>query len=480
MKCLLTVLVVLVVIILASPTYAVITFERWYGGTDFDIGGSVVQTTDGGYIITGATMSFGAGWFDIYLIKTDSLGDTIWTNTFGGTLEDMGRSVAETSDRGYIITGFTLSFGAGSYDIYLIKTDSLGNAIWVKTYGGSSDDISHSIDQTFDGGYIITGFTMSFGAGEEDIYLIKTDSLGDTIWTNTYGGSNEDWALSVKQTSSGEYIIAGYTNTLGAGSYDVYLIKTDSFGDTIWTKTYGGAFNDYGYSVVQTSDGGYIITGETNSYGAGSYDVYLIKTDSLGNAIWTKTFGGTNYDCGQSVGQTTTGELIIVGETSSFGSGWSDVYFIKTDSVGDTIKTKTYGDIDDDNGYSIAQTSDGGFVITGSTSSFGAGSRDVYLIKTDSEGNVGIEESINSQLIISNEQLTISPNPFTETTVISVQCQVPSDKTEIILRIYDLSGRLVKAVPLTTNHLSLGTDLKSGIYFLKIKGYKSVKVVKLK
>ncbi len=169
--------------------------------------------------------------------------DTLWTKAFGGTNEDYGRSVQETSDGGYIIAGYTKSFGAGSYDVYLIKTDANGDTTWTKTYGGSNIDQGYSVEQTSDGGYIIAGNSKSFGAGLDDVYLIKTDANGDTTWTKTYGGSNIDQGYSVEQTSDGGYIIAGYTKSFGAGSYDVYLIKTDANGDTTWTKTYGGSKN---------------------------------------------------------------------------------------------------------------------------------------------------------------------------------------------------------------------------------------------
>ncbi len=365
-----------------------VTFIRTFGGSDFDFAECVRQTSDGGYIIVGHTASFGAANRNVYLVKTDSSGNQIWTRTFGGTDDDYGVSVQQTSDGGYIIAGSTKSFGAESFDIYLIKTDGSGNQLFAKTFGGDDKDVARSVQQTSDGGYIIAGYTKSFGAGDADVYLIKTDSYGNQIWAKTFGGTSADQGYSVQQTSDGGYIIAGYTKSFGAGLFDVYLIKTDSSGNEAWTKTFGGTNHDFSKSVQQTNDGGYIIAGYTKSFGAGLFDVYLVKTDSSGNQTWTKTFGGASSEKGHSVRQTNDGGYIIAGRTSSFGSGLFDVYLIKTDSSGNEAWHKTFGGTDYDDSKSVWQTTDGGFIIAGHTMSFGSGSWDVYLIKTDSSGNV--------------------------------------------------------------------------------------------
>ena len=353
-----------------SEAFAQVTFEKTYGGAIYDIGNSVEQTADGGYVIAGYTESFGAGFYDFYLIKTDFLGDTLWTKTYGGAGNDFGYSVQQTNDGEYVIAGYTESFGAGLTDVYLIKSNSLGDTLWTRAYGGAVDDRGYSVQQTADGGYVIAGYTRSFGAGSADVYLIKTNSLGNTLWTKTYGGWSGDQGYSVQQTVDGGYVIAGSTRSFGAGGNDAYLIKTDSLGDTLWTKAYGGALNDYGYSVQQTTDGGYVIAGYTYSFGAGNYDFYLIKTDSLGDTLWTRSYGGANDDWGYSVQQTADGGYVIAGYTLSFGTGLSDVYLIKTNSLGDTLWTKTYSRWHSDFCKSVQQTADGGYVIVGETKSF--------------------------------------------------------------------------------------------------------------
>jgi hypothetical protein len=292
-----------------------------------------------------------------------------WTKTFGGSGWDYGVSVRQTSDGGYVIAGSTDSYGAGSYDVWLVKADSSGNETWTKTFGGSEWEEGYSVQQTSDGGYIVAGD-----------WLIKTDPSGNETWSNTFGGSGGGRGYSVQQTSDGGYIVAGEIYSYESGR-DVWLIKTDSSGNETWSKTFGGSGDESGHSVQETSDGGYIIAGFTSSYGAGNDDVWLIKTDSSGSVTWNKTFGGSRWEQGNSAQETSDGGYIITGYTESYGAGRGDVWLIKTDSLGDETWNETFGGLDNDLGYSVQQTSDGGYIIAGYTESYGAGNEDVWLIK---------------------------------------------------------------------------------------------------
>ena len=271
----------------------------------------------------------------LFFTSITSAQDTTWTKTFGGSNYDFGYSVQQTEDGGYIITGYTDSFGNSGYNVWLIKTDSIGNEQWNNTFDVGDYDEGRSVQQTDDGGYIITGETYS--NGNYDILLIKTDSLGQEEWNHNLDGGIVDKGFSVQQTTDGGYIITGYTSS-GNGNWDVWLIKTDSLGNEEWNQTFGGNEDDYGYSVQQTTDGGYIITGLTGYMDwDGYFDVWLIKTDSQGNEEWNQTFGGSDWDIGLSVQQTTDGGYIVTGSTQSFGNGEDDVWLIKTDSNGNTV-----------------------------------------------------------------------------------------------------------------------------------------------
>ncbi len=364
------------------------SWARCYGGTNDDYAYAVQPTSDGGYIIAGFTDSFGSGSGDMYLVKTDANGNQQWTQTFGGTSSDYGYAVQQTTDGGYVVAGTTGSFGAGLLDVYLVKTDANGNQQWSQTFGGTSGDYGYAVQQTSDGGYIIAGYTSSFGAGSSDVYLVKTDANGNQQWTRTFGGTSDDYAWSVQQTTDGGYILAGTLSSFSTFSYDMYLVKTDANGNQQWTQTFGGADTDFAWAVQQTIDGGYIIGGwTTDSSGTFSYDMYIVKTDGTGNQQWTRTFGGTSDDYARSVQQTSDGGYIIVGFTNSFGTGSSDMYIAKTDANGNQQWTRTFGGTSDDHAEAVQPTSDGGYIIAGITDSFGAGSSDMYVVKTDEHGN---------------------------------------------------------------------------------------------
>jgi len=378
-----TVFVILAVLL--RTAFAQQMWERTYGGAGNDYGYSVQQTTDSGYIVAGTTKSFGDGT-QVYLIRTDASGDTLWTRTYGGAGYDSGYSVQQTLDGGYVVAGTTTSFGNGS-EVYLIKTDTSGETLWTRTYGGSGDQLGYCVQQTTDSGYIIAGRNGRW------VYLVKTYANGDTVWTRRYSGFPRSTAKghSVLQTSDGGYIVAGVFSS--APTWYGLLVKIGASGDSIWARTYQDVYREC-LAIQHTFDGHYVVAG---------YDLdgmVLAEVDTTGDTLWTRTYGGAGNDYGYSVQQATDSGYIVAGYTNSFGGGMQ-VYLIKTDSSGDTIWTRTYGGADDDRGFSVRQTLDGGFIVAGYTTSFGD-STQVYLIKTDPEGIVAVAEPPRAEVRATN------------------------------------------------------------------------------
>ena len=346
-------------------------WNRTFGGIDVDIAHSVQQTSDGGYILAGSTSSYGA-----WLIKANWNGIEQWNRTFAGIGFNYACCVQQTSDGGYIVAGSAT----------LIKTDENGIEQWNRTFTGIVFPTACCVQQTSDGGYILVGSTSMDGASNIDAKLLKTDGNGIEQWNRTFGGISSDSPQSVQQTYDGGYIMGGITSSYGAGNNDAWLIKTNENGIEQWNRTFGGISLDRAQSVQQTSDGGYILGGWT--YGEGNTDAWLIKTNDNGIEQWNKTFGGIYLDAIWSIQQNSDSGYILAGRTSSYGAGNADVWLIKTDNNGIEQWNETFGGLSNESALSVQQTSDGGYILGGYTSSYGAGNRDAWLIKVSSEGSV--------------------------------------------------------------------------------------------
>jgi len=513
----------LIFLLSAIIAHGQVTFQKTYGGNADDEGYCVQQTSDGGYIISGQTISYGAVGWDVYLIKTNNTGDTLWTKTFGGTNHESGYSVIQTNDGGYIVCGVTNSF-SNPYDVYLLKTDSNGNLLWSKAYGGANLESGKCVQQTNDNGFIIAGHTVSYGAGNYDGYLIKTDSIGDTLWTKTYGGSGDDYFNYVRQTTDGGYILTGTSNSSGTDN-SLYLVKTMSNGDTLWTRLINvaapGQLNDEGYSVVQTNDGGYVAAGVSRGD-----KVFLIKASATGNLVWVKTFGVLNIANANDLQLTSDGGFIVGGHTFN-AVNQSDMYLVKTDSYGNLQWSKTFGGPDEEYSYSVQQTTDNGYIICGFTCGFGAGgctlyaNGDVYLIKTDSLGNSGCNENIpvttvNTPSSVSNSfspaigwggginspvsltgrggnvntlclanginevtgelnNIFIFPNPASNELIFTLPNQNKNWIKQVV--IYDILSKKVYSNSFTQNINVSGWS--NGVYFVQLKGSNEIKTLKL-
>jgi len=333
-----------------------------------------------------------------------------WAKTYGGGNDDIAHSIQQTSDGGFIVAGETYSFGVLNADIWVFKINSKGGIQWEKTFGGGSYDFARCIQQTSDGGFIVGGETSSFGANTE-VWVLKLDADGNIQWQKTYGGGGDDVAHSIQQTSDGGYIVAGETDSFGAGFADFWVLKLDSNGEVLWQKTYGGGEDDIAHSIQQTSDGGFIVAGETASFGAGFADFWVLKLDSNGDIVWQmqKTYGGSLDDKAYSVQQTSDSGYIVAGKTSSFGNPiLGDMWVMKLDSNGVVIWEKTYGGPGSNAANFIRQTLEGEYIVAGETSSFGAGKADVWLLKLDINGNIGSQCGVigTSTAIVSTTGVT--------------------------------------------------------------------------
>jgi hypothetical protein len=388
--------VVLVSLLKCTPTAppALHRFVRTYGGPGEESGNCAQQTEDGGYILAGWTNSRGAGGYDFYLVKTDAGGDTMWTRTYGGSGDEYAYSVRQTSDNGYVVVGATVGSWrrADSYGIYMVKTDTDGDTMWTRIFEDLHSQDASFVEQTSDGGYVVAGTVDTSGEYRSDICLIKTDADGTTEWTTTCGGEGYQDARSIRQTSDDGFTVTGAYHDYPGESGDVILVRLGVDGLVEWATRFGGSGDDWGNCAQQTTDGGYIVVGGTTSSGNGGVDVYLVKTDVDGVVLWSKTYGGSESDEGTSVAQTLDGGYILAGTTSSYGGNGSDVYLIRTDSNGDSLWTRTFGTPRDEWAGSVQQTADSGYVIAGTAGNDSLGNSDMLLIKTDANGSTGTTE----------------------------------------------------------------------------------------
>jgi hypothetical protein len=475
-------LVILILLVVSASSLAQAPDTLWlraYGGASHEAGRAIGATLDCGCVITGYTESFGAGAADVYLLKLDASGDTAWARTYGGADYERGFSVQQTDDGGYVITGKTMSFGAGGNDVYIIRTDAAGDTLWTRTYGGVEHDVGHSIRQTHDGGYIIGAHTESFGAGGPDFYLLRTSPSGDTLWTRTYGTARTDWCGAAIETSDHGFAMVGYTDDDYMGMSNIYVVRTDSGGDTLWTKTYGDTFSyEWAYDIRQTDDGGYVVAGEYH-WGDHGGETCLLKLDENGNLEWWKYHGGPGWwDCNAafSVEIAPDGGYLLAGRAGECEFFDSDIHIIRVDSDGDTLWTKLFDTPmgPQDQAWAVCASRDGGYIVVGEINTLGSGENDVFVTKIACDV-AGLEEETRTLTPVAD--LGLAANPVTSEALITYGVAVPG---AIRLAVYDLLGREVKVLVEARTAVGTGvvrwdcTDhqgrgVSPGIYFCCLK-----------
>jgi len=455
----------------------------YYGG---EIPYSAAPFEEHGFVSAGFTETWDGSEQDILIIAMNGDGDAVWEKTYGGSEIESASSIIQTYDSCYIVAGMTESHGAGGADIWLLKLDINGDTLWTRTFGGAFDDEAKSVVQTPDGGCVVAGYSND---GAEDLLcLIKTDADGDTNWTKLYTGGL--LAQSIIPVSGGGYLIAGYINDGPLGDKDAFLMKTDADGDSLWTKVYGGSHHDEIFSVTETDDGGYVVAGNSMSYGIPMFtSIYLMKTDADGDTIWVKTYGGMQNYTANSVTTMFDGNLLIVG--SIVNSGNTDLYLLCADPSGDTLWTHTYPTMGTDIGYTAIQLPDSGIAIAGRTTIYG--SNDFWLMKIGGNLSTFVNEYSN-QRPVEKQLLGAYPNPFNNAVTITIDGSELINQSPI-LEVFDINGRRISEIATDVNEsakpLSASTSvthlwtpevsLGSGIYLVRIKGKNvSTKIVYMK
>jgi len=366
-----------------------------FGGANNDNAEDVEATLDGGYIVVGSTSSYSAGNTDVYLLKIDSLCGYEWSFALGGTNNDWGYSVKQTFDKGFIIAASSNSYGNGGYDAVLMKRDSSGKYQWTKSYGGNDWDFAYSVVQTHDSGYVFCGETYNNTQGLSDVYIVKTDALGDTIWTRTIGGSLEDKGNAVIETSDSNIVVAGLRNTL-TDSTQAYVLKLDMNGVLLWDSIYGGVGYEEINGIIATSSGDFVATGILDS--SNDKDYYLLKTDKDGIKLWEQGLGGVGDEGGYDIFELVNGNFFVTGYTKVYGGGGKDAHLISVTSGGFWGgQSSTFGGLQDEMCKSFTMGLDGSIKIAGYTNSFGNGLEDVMVISVDT--------------IVTKQQFTIDTVP---------------------------------------------------------------------
>lgn len=373
--------------------YSQTAFNKNYDNDSLlDYIGTLIQTQDEGYLLGGNTYNFSTGYTATLLIKTDCTGDTIWKKVYdiSYTGAEGAESLLQLDNGNYIVFGHFQDTLLLKKDIYLMELDIKGNIIWFNAYGGTDNEGSYMLKQTNDKGFFLCGYTSSsMSNGGNDIYIVKTDSIGNVDWENNYGGISDESGYSIDITSDGGYIIGGRTNSYGLGGDDLYMVKIDSQGNFKWQQTYGTSGDDYGETIIQTLDSGFVFVGGIDN-GSGGYNSYIVKTDSLGNFKWDKTYIHLYSNVFKGIAQLSDSSYIVTGSVKNINNQ-SDIdgRLIKLDLNGDSLWTKSYGNPAYELGdyfYDMCLTDDGGYAMGGQWNRVGPPYQNAWLVKTDSLG----------------------------------------------------------------------------------------------
>lgn len=392
------------------------------GGAGIDKAEEIIATTDGGYVLVGSTTSNTSGNTDVYLLKLDSQINVVWSWAMGGNNNDWGYAVKETFDKGFIIASTTNSFGVnGDYNARLIKTDSLGVIQWHNIYGGNDWDLVYDVVQTADSGFAFCGETYNNTNGESDVYIVKTNSLGDTLWTKTIGGNLVDRGNSIMETTDSSIVVAGMTTTL-TDSVQMYMIKLTATGSLIWDIAFGPSGYEEANAVIETANGNYVLGGVTTSFTPNNdKDFYMIRTDSSGNAIWGNYFGNIGEEIIYDLVELANGNFFNTGHTAAAGNGGKDaLVFLITSGGFWGGSSSTFGGTKEEESKSILLDANEALKIAGFTKSYGNGLEDVMLIEIDT--------------VVTNHQFTVDTiNDFMPLKIDDLSSWKPESEKNVLI-----------------------------------------------
>lgn len=368
-----------------------LAWDRTFGGEKSDWAYAMTGTRDGGLATGGRTESQGAGQEDVWVVRIDADGNRLWDRTFGGAATDRGRAIRELADGGFAVAGATESKGAGEFDAWVLRLDKDGRLLWERHFGGAGTDWASGVVETADGGLAVAAYTQPNEQVPFTAWIIKLDAEGNTRWERRFGGEQTDWATAIAETSDGHLVVSGYTESRGAGNADLWVLLLDANGELQWQQTFGGSERDYASTVHVTRSDDILLGGMTESAGAGGVDIRLISLALDGSVRWDRTYGGARDDWVRGLVQTRDGGFATAGYTTSQGSGLYDVWVLELDADGTVRREQTFGGPKNEWARAVVELPNGDLATAGDTWSKGAGKADVWVLRirarADSKSN---------------------------------------------------------------------------------------------
>ncbi|MCF8258432.1 MAG: T9SS type A sorting domain-containing protein [Flavobacteriales bacterium] len=466
---------------ISGSTTAQEQFIRTYGSTGYDVGRTVLQTEDGGYLLLTNTSSFGLNNTQIMLVRVNDRGDHLWNKFYGGELADVGGSIVRTGDGGLVITGYTQTADS-TYNLSVFRTDAEGELMWTKRYGGTAWDFGKKVVAMSDGGFVIVGQTHSRGEGQGDAILMRFNTDGDTLWTRTYGGPMPDGAESVALSADGGFVIAGFTESFGNGMKDAWMLRVDVDGNEVWAKSFGGEEDDFAYGVIATSDGGFALCGSTAQGEYGGQNFYVVKVRADGELDWDpeiSTSSGPNDDVWTDIiYNESTGELTTCGYSANplISGADENMYISRRYSSGGwwAFLTRVYGGAGNDRAYGLIQTTDGGYALVGETDGFLDRFQDIMLVKVSNNGD-GVPFTVDVQEVVvegDNYDIVLYPNPTHGQSTLHLEgFDIWASRLggSVTLQIYDVAGRMIHQQLISKQDTQLSLkNAAPGIYTYRV------------